>query len=128
LVQALRRKRPQLDLDDIILHHDNAPEHRAHDPELEIRLLGFSVLPYPPCSPDLAHLDYRLSPDLKKELRGQRFETSLQIRNRAREIISSVSSDWFKVTFDQLIHRHKKYGSNGGKYVEKVNRTFNFDV
>jgi histone-lysine N-methyltransferase SETMAR len=128
LVQALRRKRPQLDLDDIILHHDNAPEHRAHDTELEIRLLGFSVHPHPPYSPDLAPLDFRLLPYLKKELWGQRFETSLQLRTRAREIISSFSSDWFKVTFDQLLHMHEKCVSNGVKYVEKVNRTLNFDV
>jgi hypothetical protein len=28
ILQALRRKRPQLDLDHVILHHDNAPAHR----------------------------------------------------------------------------------------------------
>jgi hypothetical protein len=42
LVQALRRMWPQLDLYGVILHHDSAPSHRAHDTELEISLLGFS--------------------------------------------------------------------------------------
>jgi hypothetical protein len=82
LVQPLRRKQPQLDLDDAILHHDNAHTHRAHDTELEVNLLGLSLLPYPPYSPDLTLLDYRLLPDLKKELRGQQFQTTLLLRTR----------------------------------------------
>ena len=80
LVQALRPQRPQLDLDDVINHHDNAPAHCACDTELDIDPLGFNLLPHPPYSPDLAPLDFRLFPDLKKELRGQRFETSLELR------------------------------------------------
>jgi hypothetical protein len=55
LIQALCRKRHQLDLDDVILHHDNAPEHRAQDTELEISLLGFSLLPHPPYSRTWLH-------------------------------------------------------------------------
>jgi hypothetical protein len=106
LVQPLHRKRPQLDLDNAILHHDNAPTQRTHDTELEVNLLGFSVLPYPPYSRDLTLLDFRLFPDLKKELRGQQFQTTLLLRTRAREIVSSFRLDWFKVTFDQWIHRH----------------------
>ena len=128
LVQALRRKRPQLDLDDVILHHDNAPAHRARDTELDIDLLGFSLLPHPPYSPDLAPCDFRLFPDLKKELRGQRFENSLELRSKSREIISSFSEDWFKVTFDQWVHRHRKCVATGGDYVEKVNWVLDFDV
>jgi histone-lysine N-methyltransferase SETMAR len=68
-VQALRWRRPQLDLDDVILHHDNAPPHRAQDKELDISLLGFSLLPHPPYYSDLAPLDFCLFP--KKDLRSQ---------------------------------------------------------
>ena len=102
LVQTLRRKRPQLDFDDVILHYDNGPAHRAHDTELDIVLLGFDLLPHPPYSPDIAPMDFRLFPGPKNELRGQRFETPIEFRNKVREIISSFSQDWFKTTFDQL--------------------------
>ena len=54
LIEALRRKRPQPDLDDVILHHDNAPAHRAHDSDLDIDLICFSLLPHLLYSPDLA--------------------------------------------------------------------------
>ena len=127
LIQALRRKHPLLVLDDVILHHDNAPAHRAQSTELEISLLGFSLLPHPPYSPDLAPMDFRLFPDMKRELRGQRFETTLELRNKAREVISSFSQDWFKVTFMQWVQRHRKCVATGGDYVEKVNRTLEFD-
>ena len=117
-----------LDLDDFILHYDNTPAHRAHDTELDIDLLGFSLLQHPPYSPDLAPLDFCLFPDLKKELRGKRIETSLELRNRSREVISSFSEDWFTVTFDQWVHRHRKWGATGSNYVAKVNRVLEFDV
>ena len=31
----------------------------------------------------------------------------------------SFSQDWFQVTLDQWIHRHKKWVPTGGNYVEK---------
>ena len=43
--------------------------------------------------------------------------------------IFSFSKDWFKVTLDQLVQRHKKGVATGGViYVEKVNRTLDFDI
>ena len=89
-VQVLRWEWPQLDLDDVILHHYNASAHRAGDTELDIDLLGFSLLPHPPYSLDLAPLDFRLFPDLKKELRGQQLETSLELRNKSSEVFYSI--------------------------------------
>ena len=128
LVQALWQKRPHLGLDDDILHHDNTSAHLALDTELDIDLLGFNLLPHPPYSPDLAPLDFRLFPDLKKELRGQRVETSLELRNKPCEVISSFSEDWLTLTFDQWVHRHRKFVATFGDYIEKVNRVLDFDV
>ena len=59
-------------------------------------------------STNLAPLDFRLFPDLNKELRGQRLETSLELCNKSREVISSFSEDWCMVKFDQWVHRHRK--------------------
>ena len=43
--------------------------------------------------------------------------------------IFSFSKDWFNVTLDQLVQRHKKGVATGGVlYVEKVDRTLDFDV
>jgi hypothetical protein len=51
---------PGIDLDQIILHKDNAPGHRAQSTQLEISLLGFETLEHPPYSPDLKPMDIRV--------------------------------------------------------------------
>jgi hypothetical protein len=53
LVQALRKKRPYLvaNLDQVILHQDNAPAHTSQTTQLELDLLGFKCLKHPPYSP-----------------------------------------------------------------------------
>lgn len=52
-----------------------------------------------------------------------------RITNKARKVISSFSGDWFKVIFDQSVHRQEKcMATDGGDYVERVNRVLNFDV
>ena len=99
------------------------------DTELVIDLLDFSLLPHLPHNPDIAPLGLSLFPDQKKELRAQRFETSLELRNKAHRVIFSFSEDWFKVTLDQWVYRHdQKCLATGGDDVEKVNRTLDFRV
>ena len=56
----LKKKRPHLDLERVILDQDNAPGHRAASTQLEISLLGFEVLEHPSYSPDLAPMDFRV--------------------------------------------------------------------
>jgi hypothetical protein len=60
LVQALRKKRPYLvaNLDQVILHQDNAPAHTSQKTQLELDLLGFECLKHPPYSPDLTPMDF----------------------------------------------------------------------
>jgi hypothetical protein len=55
LVQALRKKRPYLaaNLDQVILHQDNALAHTSQTTQLELDLLGFECLKHPSYSPDL---------------------------------------------------------------------------
>ena len=53
----------------------------------------------------------------------------LSITQQATLSIFFISKDWFNVTLDQLVQRHKKGVTTGGVlYVEKVNRTLDFDV
>ena len=86
------------------------------------------MLDDPLYSPNLAPLDFRLFPDLKKELRGQGLETSLELCNKSCEVISSFSEYRFTVKFDQWVHRHRKCVTTDGDYVEKVNRVLDFHV
>ncbi|XP_052771080.1 neuronal acetylcholine receptor subunit beta-3-like [Mya arenaria] len=64
LIQTFRKKRPNADLDCIILYLDISPAHRAASTQLEIAVLGFELLEYLFYSPDLAPMDFRTFPDI----------------------------------------------------------------
>ena len=119
-MQALRKKRPNIDPERIIFHQDNAPGHRADSTMLEINLLGFELLQHPPYSPDLAPLDFRVFPEIKAALRGERFEDARELSIFTQNVVSSFSSDWFRDTYDKWLQRHKKCIQFHGDYIEKV--------
>ena len=50
----------------VLLWHDNAPAHHALATQKKLAYLGFQSVDHPPYSRDLAPLDYRLFPGLKK--------------------------------------------------------------
>ena len=57
----------------VLFLHVNAPAHRALATQEELTNLGFQCLDHPPYSPDLAPLDYRLFPGLKKTIESLPF-------------------------------------------------------
>jgi len=122
LVNAIRKKRPHMDHDRIILHQDNAPAHRAESTQLEISLLGFEILEHPPYSPDLAPMDFRVFPELKSQLRGKRFDSADDLVQHTQAIVSSFTDSWYVETYNKWISRHRKCVEIAGDYVEKVRR------
>lgn len=120
MVRALRRKRPDLPLDRVILHQDNAPCHTARSTMIEIDFLGFDLLPHPPYSPDLAPMDFRVFPDLKSKLRGTRFQSSEELKLATQNIVATFDSQWYDDTYKQWVKRHEKCVRVGGDYVEKM--------
>ena len=119
LKRALTKKRPQLPLDRVILHQDNAPCHKARTTLIEIDFLGFNLLEHPPYSPDLAPCDFRLFPEMKAKLRGIHFNTVEELQTAAKGIVKSFDTEWYKQTFDKWVARHEKCVRVAGDYVEK---------
>jgi histone-lysine N-methyltransferase SETMAR len=64
LKQSIRRIRPERNT--FLLHHDNARPHCSAQTQDAMTSLKFTVVPYPPYSPDLAPSDFWLFPKLKK--------------------------------------------------------------
>lgn len=119
LVQAIRKKRPGIDLDQIIIHQDNAPGHRAQSMQLEIGLLGFETLEHPPYTPDVAPMDFWVFPEIKAQLRGRRFDSGLELQIETKRIVSSFDNIWYEDTYDKWVKSHRKCIAVNGDYVEK---------
>ena len=121
LVQALRKKRPQLasSLDHVILHQDNAPAHISQKTQLEIDLLEFQCLKHPPYSPDLAPMDFAVFPYIKSFLQGMRFDNLSELRQAVMKVIFQMKTDQVAQIFDDRVRRHKTCVELKGDYVEK---------
>jgi len=75
LRDAVHRHRPEKwSSGNWILHHDNAPAHRAVTTNEFLVKHNILSLPQPPYSPDLAPCDFFLFPQQKKTMKGRRFD------------------------------------------------------
>jgi len=70
LKARIYRVRPGLQMHNVLFHHGNAPSHRSAKTRKVIRSFGWTTLPHPLYSPDLAPSDYHVFSPLKAELRG----------------------------------------------------------
>jgi [histone H3]-lysine36 N-dimethyltransferase SETMAR len=117
LAVAIRRKRPNLQ--NVILHHDNARPHTSHATAAVIAAKGWNVLPHPPYSPDLAPSDFFLFGPLKDFLRGQKFDDDEEVKAAVRSWVRQCKPDFFSAGFAQWKNRWDKCVARGGDYVEK---------
>lgn len=121
LLHALRKKRRHLadNLENVVLHQDNAPSHTAVHTQLEIDVLGFQRVEHPPYSPDLAPLDFAYFPKLKSHLRGNHFQDRDEIRFAIRNFNRGIDSQWYRGVYDKWVKRHQKCITCAGEYFEK---------
>ena len=103
----------------MILHHDNARPHTAQATTAEIAAKGWTVLPHPPYSPDLAPSDFFLFGPLKDFLRGQKFNDDDEVKTAVRSWIRQCEADFFAAGFAQWKTRWDKCVARNGDYIEK---------
>ncbi|XP_023712914.1 histone-lysine N-methyltransferase SETMAR-like [Cryptotermes secundus] len=97
------------------LLHDNAPAHAT----TLAASLGYEILPPPPYSPDLALSDFFLFPQLKKPLRGKRFEDDDDVICAVEDFLNSQNETCYDQDIQQLMHHWGKCVALQGAYVEK---------
>ncbi len=121
MVHALRKKRRHLadNLENVVLHQDNAPSHTAVHTQLEIDVLGFQRVEHPPYSPDLAPLDFAYFPKLKSHLRGNHFQDRDETRYAIRNCNRCLDAEWYRGVYDKWVKRHQKCINHAGDYFEK---------
>jgi len=96
LRDAVHRHRPEKwHSGNWILHHDNAPAHRAVTTNEFLAKHNIPSLPQPPHSPDLAPCDFFLFPQLKKAMKGRRFDYLEDIQaNVTRQLRAITKTDY----------------------------------
>jgi len=124
LKESLREKRRRLinsGAHNIHFLHDNASSHTANVSQQKLQQLGFTVLPHPPYSPDIAPSDYFLFSPLKSVLRNKNFNSSQEITDVLNQWFASKSVDFFQKAFDLLPQRWQKCIQADGDYFTHLN-------
>jgi hypothetical protein len=80
LRESVRTKRPEFRPTDGILHHDNAPAHKALSAEQFLAQKSTTEKQLPPSSLDLAANDLWLFTEIKSALKGRRFQIIKDIK------------------------------------------------
>ena len=102
--QAVERFRPKSGVRGMKFHHDNAPAHTAGKTKEFLRQSGLEMIEHLPYSPDLAPCDFWLFPNLKRHLKGSRFE-SVRANRCFLEAVECISASSYSKLFDMWSHR-----------------------
>ena len=64
-------------------------------------------------------MDFLVFPELKRQLRGIKFETVKELVKSTQIIVSSFTEDWYRDIYDKWVMCHEKCVKLNGGYVEK---------
>jgi len=119
LKQRYRRVRPNRNPVDMLIQHDNAHPHTSLRTQEAIAKFGWTVLPHPPYSLDLAPSDCHLFGPLKNALCGTRFEDDKSMIRALRTWLHEQETSWYGEGMHAFVSRWHKAIDVDGDYVEK---------
>ena len=83
----------------IWLHLDNCRIHNSKMTREKTEELGFKRAPHPPYSPDIAPSDFFLFGYVKEKLKGYKFKSRDDLKDKILEILSNINTDLRKKGF-----------------------------
>ncbi|KAG5311085.1 MOS1T transposase, partial [Acromyrmex insinuator] len=98
--------------------HDNAPSHTSLVVRDHFAKNSTHIIPQPPYSPDLAPCDFWLFSKLKRPLRGHRFETIEEIKEKTTSELRAIPTDDYAACFENWKKRWHSCIATGGDYFE----------
>ena len=119
LKAKIRRVRPNLDMANVLLQHDNAHPHTSIRTMEAITSFGWTVIPHPPYSPDLAPSDYHLFGPKKERLRGNRYRNDYIVKTAVLNWLRHQPAEFYNTVIHALVHRWTVALEGGVDYVEK---------
>ena len=84
-----------------ILHHDNASAHTSILVREFLNKNKTVIMPQLPYSPDLALADFFLFPKLKTPMKGKRFSTIEEIKEKSKQDLLKISKSTFQKCFEE---------------------------
>jgi histone-lysine N-methyltransferase SETMAR len=81
---------------------DNARPHIARSVKQELAGYGWTILPHPPYSPDLAPSDYWLFSHLQRHLDGQNFNSKSDLEKAVTSFLTSQKPEFWKKGIHKL--------------------------
>ena len=102
-----------------LFQHDNARSHTSLKTVEHIVSLGWTFVPHPPYSPDLALSDFHLFGPMKDWLRGQHFPSYNAVIWAVKQWATSTGAYFYEHGMQALVHRWHKCIAIGGDYVKK---------
>jgi histone-lysine N-methyltransferase SETMAR len=111
-----------------VVQHDNAHPHTSLRTQEAIAKFGWTALPHPPYSPDLAPSDFRLFGPMKDALRGTRFEDEERVIRAVSTWLREQETSWYREGMHALVSRLRKAVDVDGDYVENSMRKGNIQL
>jgi hypothetical protein len=116
LRKAIKSKRPGLLSEQVILLHDNARPHTSHATATHLNKFRWEVLQHPAYSPDLSPCDFHIFGPLKKELKGHRFQSDDEVKERVRDFFMQQPKSFYEKGIESLTQRWDLCLNNHGDY------------
>jgi histone-lysine N-methyltransferase SETMAR len=101
----------------VYFQHDNARPHVARKVKSELSKYGWTILPHPPYSPDLAPSDYHLFSNLQLQLQKKDFENRDEVESWLKTYFKDQLPEFWKEGIHKLPERWQKVIDTDGAYV-----------
>lgn len=98
------------------LHYDNARCHVSQKVKKYLFNSPFSLIPYPPYSPDLSPCDFGLFGTMKNSFKGRSFDTEEDLLNAIDEFFAEKSPHFWLSIFESWIKRCEACITAKGNY------------
>ncbi len=103
------------------LHMDNTPSHTAALTLTHLQNLGWTMLPHPAYSPDLAPSDFWFFPRLKQGLKGHWFATVAALEDAVDTEIGNITAEEYRLCMlSKWPRRWQRCLAQQGSYFEGV--------
>ena len=120
VLDAVARRRPRTRNRGMLLHHDNAPAHRSHVVVDFLASEHIQEVGHPPYSPDLAPCDFFVFPNVKRLMRGIRYESPEAAVEAFTELVEGLPPSAWASCWTKWFERMQLCIDTNGEYFEKL--------